>query len=84
MPEKKLLGLGISTPGPVDVYSGRILTPPNFDMWSNVGIVEVLKKGLPYDDILLENNSTAHTLAEKITAWAKNTTILYWSQLKTA
>lgn len=61
---KKLLGLGISTPGPVDVFSGTIINPPNFDMWKNVNIVGELKKEFPCN-ILLENNSAALALAEK-------------------
>jgi len=61
---EKLLGLGISTPGPVDVFSGTILNPPNFDMWKNVSITAELKKEFSYN-ILLENNSVALALAEK-------------------
>lgn len=64
IPREKLLGLGISTPGPVDIYAGRILNPPNFDFWKNVDIVERLKKDLPFE-IFLENVSVALTLAEK-------------------
>ncbi len=29
----KLLGLGVSSPGPVDIQNGIILNPPNFSMW---------------------------------------------------
>ncbi len=32
----KLLGLGISMPGPVDVLTGAVLNPPNFDLWHGV------------------------------------------------
>lgn len=58
------LGLGISTPGPVDVYSGKVLSPPNFRLWQNFKIVSELKKLLPWE-IRLENNSTALAMAEK-------------------
>lgn len=58
------LGLGISTPGPVDVFSGRIINPPNFEMWKNFEIVSGLKKDFSFD-IRLENNSVALAMAEK-------------------
>ena len=37
------LGLGISTPGPVDVATGTILNPPNFAMWHGLGIVDEMR-----------------------------------------
>ena len=60
----KLLGIGITTPGPVDVFSGTILNPPNFELWNNFEIVAELKKDFPYE-IYLENNSTSLALAER-------------------
>lgn len=60
----RLLGIGISTPGPVGIYSGTILNPPNFKIWNNFEIVAELKKDFPYE-IYLENNSTALALAER-------------------
>jgi predicted NBD/HSP70 family sugar kinase len=62
--EEKILGLGISAPGPLDVYNGTILNPPNFSLWHGVNIISELKKDIPFE-IFLENNSTALTLAEK-------------------
>lgn len=64
IPHHKLLGLGVSTPGPVDVLSGIIINPPNFDLWKNINIVQELKNELHFN-ILLENNSVALALAEK-------------------
>ena len=64
LPAEKLLGLGISAPGPVDIVSGEILNPPNFDQWHNVNIVNILKKYFNFD-IYLENNSASLALAEK-------------------
>ncbi|NSW90753.1 MAG: ROK family transcriptional regulator [Firmicutes bacterium] len=62
--EEKILGLGISAPGPLDVYNGIILNPPNFSLWHGVNIIDELKKDIPLK-MFLENNSTALTLAEK-------------------
>ncbi len=65
IPDNKLLGLGISVPGPVDPIEGQILKPPNFSLWHNFKIVEQFKKEF---DILtmVENDSTAHALAENL------------------
>lgn len=60
----KFLGVGISAPGPLDALSGKILNPPNFHKWHGICIVDELKKKVPLD-IFLDNNSIAHTLAEK-------------------
>lgn len=59
-----LLGIGVSTPGPLDVNSGVILNPPNFSMWHNIKITEELKGRLHFDTYL-DDNSTALALAEK-------------------
>jgi predicted NBD/HSP70 family sugar kinase len=58
------LGLGISTPGPVDVSTGTILNPPNFDLCHGVKLGEILKD-IAGDHVFLENNSQALTMAEQ-------------------
>jgi predicted NBD/HSP70 family sugar kinase len=60
----KLLGLGISTPGPIDALTGTILNPPNFNLWHNVNLCEELADTVDCP-IFLENNSQALTMAEK-------------------
>jgi len=64
LPYERFLGVGISTPGPVDINAGTILNPPNFDLWHNVSIVHEFKREIQLN-IYLENNSTALALAEK-------------------
>jgi len=58
------LGLGISTPGPVDVAAGAILNPPNFDIWHDTCLAAEMKD-LGLANIFLENNAQALTMAEK-------------------
>jgi predicted NBD/HSP70 family sugar kinase len=58
------LGMGISTPGPVDVAAGTILNPPNFDIWHDVCLADEMKD-LALGNICLENNAQALTMAEK-------------------
>ena len=36
--KSKVLGIGISAPGPLDCESGRILNPPRFERWHGVDI----------------------------------------------
>lgn len=60
----KLLGMGITAPGPLDANIGLIINPPNFKIWENTNIVSEFKKSFPFD-IKLENNASALALAEK-------------------
>lgn len=63
-PSRRWLGLGISTPGPVDVAAGTILNPPNFEIWHNACLAAEMKDlGVGY--VFLENNAQALTMAEK-------------------
>jgi len=61
---RRWLGLGISTPGPVDTSSGTILNPPHFDLWHNVRLCGALG-GIGIEHCFLENNAQALTTAEK-------------------
>ena len=49
VPRDRLMGIGISAPGPLDGESGRILKPPRFDLWHQVAISPLLQEatGLP-------------------------------------
>lgn len=62
-PSGRWLGLGISTPGPVDVAAGTILNPPNFDIWHDICLAAEMKD-LGIHNICLENNAQALTMAE--------------------
>lgn len=61
---KEIAGIGIGAPGPLDTLQGRIVCPPNLPTWADTPIVELFAKhfSLP---IVLENDATAATLAEK-------------------
>lgn len=60
----RILGVGISTPGPVDVENGRVLSSDRFNKWSNVAIVEEMDALLPWH-CYLQNTSIARTMLEK-------------------
>ena len=42
----KVLGIGISSPGPLDCEGGRILNPPRFERWHGVEICKLLSDAL--------------------------------------
>ena len=62
--DQDILGIGISAPGPVDIYTGRIINPPNLKQWNNVPVVEDLKEHFNYT-IFLEKDSVSSGLSEK-------------------
>lgn len=46
VPWEKIVGVGVSAPGPLDGESGIILNPPNFPLWQNLRISEPLEQSL--------------------------------------
>lgn len=54
---EKLVGVGVSAPGPLDGESGIILNPPRFDLWHHTQIGTILQKRLNLP-IYLENNAS--------------------------
>ena len=60
----RLLGMGITAPGLLDVKRGMILHSPHFEKWSDVSIVDFFSNRIP-GTILLENRANAMALAEK-------------------
>ncbi len=62
--DERVLGIGISSPGPVDIYTGRILNPPNLPLWRNVPIVSSLKNSFD-QTIILEKDSVSSALTSK-------------------
>lgn len=59
----RLVGIGVSSPGPLDYKNGVILEPPNFALFNNFNITEKIKSiyGCP---VFLENNSVCLALYE--------------------
>ncbi len=60
----RYLGLGISAPGPVDVSSGTILNPPNFELWHSTRICHELRDPAGAN-VFVANNSQGLAMAEK-------------------
>lgn len=62
----KVIGIGVSAPGPLDVMEGKILNPPNFSQWKNVPIVSILSQFLSLP-CYLENDANALALQYTLT-----------------
>jgi predicted NBD/HSP70 family sugar kinase len=58
-----VVGVGLASPGPLDLERGTILSPPRLDHWHNVPIRDLVatELGLP---VVLDNDSTAAAVGE--------------------
>lgn len=63
-PQKNLLGIGISAPGPLDSEKGVLLTPARFEMWHHASIVQWFEQRYQCP-VYLENIAKSLALAEK-------------------
>jgi len=54
----KIVGVGISAPGPLDGENGIILNPPNFPLWQNLRVSEPLEAALGIP-VFLENDASS-------------------------
>ncbi|GKX31529.1 hypothetical protein SH1V18_40090 [Vallitalea longa] len=68
---KKIVGIGVAAPGPIDLSTKTILKPPYFNNFSNIKVDEMLGKNLNYP-IFLENDADARAIAEKYFGVGKN------------
>lgn len=60
----RLAGLGIATPGPIDVTSGTIVGTPNFPSWQHVDVAAELGRSLDLP-IVIDNAATAAAIGTK-------------------
>lgn len=65
-----IIGLSITSPGPLDYDNGIILNPPNFNGWSNLLIKDTLSNNIPFS---LEHDVDAIAYAENYIGSAENT-----------
>lgn len=71
IPFSKLIGIGISSPGPLNYRTGVILNPPNFDRFHNAPVVKMLQKEFELP-VMLENNSVLLAMTEYFKKDMKN------------
>jgi predicted NBD/HSP70 family sugar kinase len=63
-PIDKVLGLGVAAPGPIDLETGRVLSPPLMSGWGDVDIVEPLATRLGLE-VILSKDTVATASAEQ-------------------
>lgn len=68
---EKVLGIGISSPGPLDCENGRILNPPRFERWHGVEIRKLLSEALDMP-AYLEHDVCALALHQLETGQSQN------------
>lgn len=68
---KKIIGIGISCIGPLDIENGIILEPPNFHKIRSIHIKELLQKEFGYE-VYINNDMNASALAEKLYGKGRN------------
>ena len=73
---RKVLGIGISAPGPLDCENGCILNPPRFEQWHGMDIGKRLSDalGLP---AYLEHDVCAMALHQRSTGQSRNFMLLF-------
>lgn len=67
--EQRIAGIGVATPGPVDVASGTVVDPPHMTGWTRVSLRDILEEstGLP---VVVDKDVTAAAVAELWTGGA--------------
>ncbi len=55
---KKIIGVGISAPGPLDAQNGIILNPPRFNLWHNTDMAKAVSQALNLP-VYMENDASS-------------------------
>jgi predicted NBD/HSP70 family sugar kinase len=60
----RICGLGIATPGPIDLTTGTIIGAPNFPSWQHVDVAEELGRAVDLP-VVIDNAATAAAIGTK-------------------
>lgn len=69
--EMNIIGIGIASIGPLDIYNGIILNPPNFCRIRNLDLMKTLKKKFELP-VYMDNDMNCSALAELFYGSGKN------------
>jgi predicted NBD/HSP70 family sugar kinase len=69
---RKMLGLGVASPGPLDPEAGVLYGPPGFEGWGEVPIKEMLKEHTGYP-VFVDNDAMAAAVGERWVGKARGT-----------
>lgn len=73
---EKVQGIGISSPGPLDLAHGKILNPPNFERWHGVEISKLLSEALEIP-AYLEHDASALALHQLEIGQSENFMLIF-------
>ncbi len=73
---EKVQGIGISSPGPLDLAHGKILNPPNFERWHGVEICKLLSDALEIPTYL-EHDASALALHQLEIGQSENFMLIF-------
>ncbi|MEW6381112.1 MAG: ROK family protein [bacterium] len=67
----RIEGVGIGSPGIIDIRTGTVVTSPNFPEWKQVPLKLIMENKLPYP-VFLDNDANAFAYGEKWVGVGKN------------
>ena len=81
--DKHVIGIGLSCPGPLDLITGKVLTPPNLHgPWHFLNITDELEL-LMHMPVYLENDANLAALAEAVLGAGKDHRIVQYLTVST-
>jgi predicted NBD/HSP70 family sugar kinase len=71
VPQRRMLGVGLACPGPIDQELGLVLYPPRLAGWDRVPLAAMLEKNTGFP-VTMDNDATAAAIGERWSGVAKN------------
>ena len=62
--DRQISGIGIGSPGPLDIFNGIVLSPVNFPTWKNVPLVQLLSEAFGGVPATLDNDANVVAYGE--------------------
>jgi glucokinase len=73
IPESDLKGIGIGSPGPLDIFSGIVLSPVNFSTWGNVPLRQIVSDAFGGPPTAIDNDANVVAYGENWLGAGKDT-----------
>jgi predicted NBD/HSP70 family sugar kinase len=71
IPPKRVLGVGLACPGPIDQDLGLVLSPPRLTGWGKVPLESLLHESTGYP-VTIDNDATAAAIGERWSGLARD------------
>ncbi|QBS38223.1 ROK family transcriptional regulator [Thermaerobacter sp. FW80] len=73
---RRLVGIGVGVPGPLDASAGTVIQPPNFRGWSYVPLRDLLRERFRVP-VWIENDANAGALAEHVLGYPQSRNLAF-------